>query len=229
MGASAATALDAANSAGHPRVRGAMGIRRLPGQDGPDRLRLRPTGGVCTTAAPRGPVRATNRLAVPPSGTVAWSARDGRCMQAGSLGGPFQAGRGRAGGGWSSQKNCHRRASWGPETFELLRRLVHQVRQSSGFPPPEGYAEWDDDAAYGVITAMVTREGAGQQFVTSCFALAAYDASLERLFLASIKNFLLDEAKKTPRGKLWRRIARLMGTDGVLPPDTRAPGAVGAE
>lgn len=49
----------------------------------------------------------------------------------------------------------------GPETFELLRRLVHQVRQSSGFPPPEGYAEWDDDAAYDVITAMVTRAGAG--------------------------------------------------------------------
>lgn len=39
---------------------------------------------------------------------------------------------------------------------------------------------------------MLTREGAGQQFVTSCFALAADDASLERLFLTSIKNFLID-------------------------------------
>ncbi|MFF4978272.1 hypothetical protein [Streptomyces sp. NPDC001083] len=101
----------------------------------------------------------------------------------------------------------------GPETFELLRRLVHQVRRSSGFPPPEGYEEWNDDAAYDVITAMLTREGTGQQFVTSCFALAADDASLERLFLTSIKNFLIDEAKKTPRGKLRRRIARLMGAD----------------
>ncbi|MDX3246493.1 hypothetical protein [Streptomyces sp. ME18-1-4] len=42
------------------------------------------------------------------------------------------------------------------------------------------------------------------------------DASLERLFLASIKNFLIDEAKKTPRGKLRRRIARLMGEDAVF-------------
>lgn len=99
----------------------------------------------------------------------------------------------------------------GPETFDLLRRLVHQVHRSSGFPPPEGYEEWNDDAAYEVITAMLTREGAGQQFVTSCFALAADDASLERLFLTSIKNFLIDEAKKTPRGKLRRRVARLMG------------------
>lgn len=109
----------------------------------------------------------------------------------------------------------------GPETFELLRCLVHQVRHSSGFPPPEGYAEWDDDAAYDVITAMLTREGAGQRFVTSCFALATDDASLERLFLTSIKNFLIDEAKKTPRGKLRRRIARLMGTDASF---RRMPG-----
>ncbi|MCC0574196.1 hypothetical protein [Streptomyces californicus] len=109
----------------------------------------------------------------------------------------------------------------GPETFELLRRLVHQVRQSSGFPPPEGYAEWNDDAAYDVITAMLTREGTGQHFVTNCFALAADDASLERLFLTSIKNFLIDEVKKTPRGKLRRRIARLMGTDASF---RRIPG-----
>ncbi|MCM8555458.1 hypothetical protein [Streptomyces sp. STCH 565 A] len=110
----------------------------------------------------------------------------------------------------------------GPQTFELLRQLVHQVRRSSGFPPPEGYAEWSDDAAYDVITAMLTREGAGQLFVTSCFAQAADEASLERLFLASIKNFLIDEAKKTPRGKLRRRIARLMGADDAF---RRVPGS----
>ncbi|MFF4764122.1 hypothetical protein [Streptomyces sp. NPDC001292] len=110
----------------------------------------------------------------------------------------------------------------GPETFELLQRLVHQVRRSSGFPPPEGYQEWSDDAAYDVITAMLTREGAGQRFVTSCFVQAADEASLERLFLASIKNFLIDEAKKTPRGKLRRRIARLMGADASF---RRAPGS----
>lgn len=68
---------------------------------------------------------------------------------------------------------------------------------------------------------MLIREGAGQQFVTSCFALAADDASLERLFLTSIKNFLIDEAKKTPRGKLRRRIARLMGADASF---RRMPG-----
>lgn len=103
----------------------------------------------------------------------------------------------------------------GPATFELLRRLVHQVRRGTGFPPPEGHTVWSDDAAYEVISAMLSQEGAGQRFVTVCFAKAADEASLERLFLTSIKNFLIDEAKKTPRGKLRRRIARLMGEDAA--------------
>ncbi|WP_234322272.1 hypothetical protein [Streptomyces sp. NRRL B-24720] len=103
----------------------------------------------------------------------------------------------------------------GPATFELLRRLVHQVRRGTGFPPPEGHTVWSDDAAYDVISAMLSQEGAGQRFVTVCFTQAADEASLERLFLTSIKNFLIDEAKKTPRGKLRRRIARLMGEDAA--------------
>jgi hypothetical protein len=111
----------------------------------------------------------------------------------------------------------------GPETFELLRRLVHQVRRSSGFPPPEGYAQWNDDAAYEVITAMLSREGAGQHFVTGCFVQAFDQVSLERLFLASIKNFLIDEAKTTPRGKLRRRIARLMGEDASFRQEPGSP------
>ncbi|MGW0846941.1 hypothetical protein ACWD26_43870 [Streptomyces sp. NPDC002787] len=77
---------------------------------------------------------------------------------------------------------------FGPATFDLLRRLVHQVRRASGFPPPEGHAVWSDDAAYDVITAMLSQEGAGQRFVTVCFAQAADEASLERLFLTSIKG-----------------------------------------
>ncbi|MFB7344786.1 hypothetical protein ACFCZ6_32560 [Streptomyces hydrogenans] len=104
---------------------------------------------------------------------------------------------------------------FGPATLELLRRLVHQVRHSTGFPPPEGHTVWSDEAAYDVVGAMLSQEGAGQRFVTVCFTQAADEASLERLFLASIKNFLIDEAKKTPRGKLRRRIARLMGEDAA--------------
>lgn len=111
----------------------------------------------------------------------------------------------------------------GPATFELLLRLVHQVRRASGFPPPEGHTAWSDDAAYDVIGAMLSQEGAGRRFVTICFVQAADEASLERLFLASVKNFLIDEAKKTPRGKLRRRIARLMNEDTAYRKSSGSP------
>lgn len=100
---------------------------------------------------------------------------------------------------------------WGPVSFELLRRLVHQVRRAYGFPPPKDHAQWSDDAAYEVVLAMVTDKG--PEFLTRCYTLAVDDASLERLLLTSIKHYLIDEAKKTPRGKLRRRIARLMAED----------------
>ncbi|MFB7170647.1 hypothetical protein ACFCYM_07445 [Streptomyces sp. NPDC056254] len=112
---------------------------------------------------------------------------------------------------------------FGPATFDLLRRLVHQVHRTYGFPPPEGHTSWSDDAAYDVISAMLSQEGAGQRFVTVCFTQAADEASLERLFLTSIRNFLIDEAKKTPRGKLRRRIARLMGEDTAYRKNNGSP------
>ncbi len=137
-------------------------------------------------------------------------------MQTGS---PVAAGAGAGVGdrGWlvtgGAFEELTRTGKLGPVSFDLLRRLVHQVRRSYGFPPPEGHVEWSDDAAYEVVLAMLTREGKGQKFVTSCFALATDDASLERVYLATIKHYFIDEAKKTPRGKLRRRIARLMSED----------------
>ncbi|MFE2118364.1 hypothetical protein ACFXAY_33885 [Streptomyces microflavus] len=110
---------------------------------------------------------------------------------------------------------------FGPATFELLRRLVLQVRRAYGFPPPEGYAQWSDEAAYEVVLAMVTAKG--QEFVTRCFTLTANQESLERVLLASIKYHLIDEAKKTPRGKLRRRIARLMDGDAAYRKSNGSP------
>lgn len=111
----------------------------------------------------------------------------------------------------------------GPVALDLLRRLVHQVRRSYGFPPPEDHTQWSDEAADEVVLAMLARKEEGREFVTRCFVLAADDASLERLFLTSIKYYLIDEAKKTPRGKLRRRIAGLMSRDTVYRKSRNSP------
>jgi len=93
---------------------------------------------------------------------------------------------------------------------DTLQRLVGQVARSSCFPPPEGYDRWDDNAALDVVTQLYED---GPSFVTMCWARAGNDGSLERLFLATIRNFLIDQAKGTGTGKLRRRLQRLVMKD----------------
>jgi hypothetical protein len=101
----------------------------------------------------------------------------------------------------------------GTESLELLRSLGRQVTRTRSFPPPPEFARWDDDAVDDLLARMLTREGAGSRFVTTCFLKAVDEESLERLFIAAIKNFLIDEAKGTERGKLRRRFARRLAED----------------
>ena len=83
-------------------------------------------------------------------------------------------------------------------------------------PPPDGHTRWDQDAVDEVLSDMLDR--AGQSVIVSCFIQATDPGSLERLFFASIRNFLIDEAKMTDRGKLRRRIASRMEKDPGFKP-----------
>lgn len=69
-----------------------------------------------------------------------------------------------------------------------------------------------------------TKEG-GRTFVVGCFVATTHDPSFERLVLAAIENHLIDEAKKTERGKLRRRLDTLLSADERF---VRAAGAGGA-
>ncbi|WP_047690514.1 hypothetical protein [Kocuria sp. ZOR0020] len=109
----------------------------------------------------------------------------------------------------------------GPKTLALLRRLGAQVTRSSSYPPPEGYDSWCDEAVDDLLADMFVKNPArGRVFVLACFVKATGQASLERLLLATIGNFLKDQAKSTERGKLRRRLDTILGEDGrfVRPP-----------
>ncbi|MDQ1295995.1 MAG: hypothetical protein QG608_3882 [Actinomycetota bacterium] len=99
----------------------------------------------------------------------------------------------------------------GPKTLALLCRLGAQVVATSSFPPPDRRHHWDAEAVDDLLTDMFDRSG--RSFLMDCFFKATNDASLERLFLASIRNHLIDQAKMTNRGKLRRRLEGLLTKD----------------
>lgn len=108
----------------------------------------------------------------------------------------------------------------------MLHRCAKQVAGRSSFPPPEGHQHWTDEACWDLLAEMFasTKDG-GQTFVVGCFVTATDDPSFERLVLAAIENHLVDEAKKTERGKLRRRLDTLLSADERF---GRAAGAGGA-
>jgi hypothetical protein len=95
----------------------------------------------------------------------------------------------------------------------LLRRLGRQCVKRRSFPPPEGYDTWSQDAVDDLLADMFAREGRGRRFVINCYVKATDGASLERLLLTAIENFLKDQAKATERGKLRRRLENMLDID----------------
>jgi hypothetical protein len=98
----------------------------------------------------------------------------------------------------------------GPLTVAVLLRLGGQVGRTSTFPPHDGYSSWSDDAVVDLIGAMFIEK---PQLVVGCMVKAHDDASLERLVLVAIRNWLKDQAKATEVGKLRSRLENVLGGD----------------
>lgn len=101
----------------------------------------------------------------------------------------------------------------GPATLALLQDLGAQVTRTESFPPPPGYKTWSNPAVEELVADMLSQPGEGAAFVVSCLAVADDQPSLERLLVKSVRNYLIDDAKKTERGKLRRRLEGLLGSD----------------
>lgn len=122
--------------------------------------------------------------------------------------GDDQAGAGMAVGAYEELAGSGR---LGDLSLELLRRVGRQVCRTRGFPPPEGYERWTDEAVDEFLHEMFAKKG--EKFVLDCFLKAVDDVSLEKLFYTSIRRFLIDQAKGTERGKLRRRFAGRLAAD----------------
>jgi hypothetical protein len=100
----------------------------------------------------------------------------------------------------------------GPETVDLLIRLVGQTGRTQSFPPPLGHGSWSDQAVLDYVGSILA-SARGSGMAVGCVVSATDDRSLERLLLTSIRRFMIDEAKATPIGKLRLRLRGLLGKD----------------
>lgn len=110
----------------------------------------------------------------------------------------------------------------GPETLALLRQLGNQVTRTSSFPPPREHTRWTPEAVDDLLAEMFSVGDRSKVFVITCYLQATDQPSLERLILKTIRNFLIDQAKATERGKLRRRLNNLLSKDirFVRPPSS---------
>jgi len=86
-----------------------------------------------------------------------------------------------------------------------IRRWIQaQAARTSTFPPPPDYGRWTDDAVDELLTEMIAKKG-GVAFLLEILASVDNQCSAERFLLATVQNFLKDQAKGTAHGKLRAR------------------------
>jgi hypothetical protein len=98
----------------------------------------------------------------------------------------------------------------------LLRRLAGQITRTRSFPPPAGYVRWHKDAVDELLVEMIERKGVA--FLLGALVSAIDQCSVERYLLATVENFLRDQAKATPHGKLRARLETVLGADSRFEP-----------
>lgn len=100
----------------------------------------------------------------------------------------------------------------GTATYELLLKLAKQVVRWNSFPPPDGSSKWGDDEVLSLVHDLLAHKK--KKFLLGILTGPTNQTSLENYIRKSVKNTLIDEAKKTERGKLRGRLGTLLPRDG---------------
>lgn len=113
----------------------------------------------------------------------------------------------------------------GPSSVALLIKLTGQIAARTSFPPPPQHSKWDHDAIIDFLGGMVDGKR-GIAFVTAAALKSRDQASFERQLIASVENWLKDQAKMTVVGRMRRRLVTLLSSD---PRFERASSFVGTD
>jgi hypothetical protein len=93
----------------------------------------------------------------------------------------------------------------GPEFLLLLRRTIRAVATSRNIPPPEDRSIWDDESVDRVVSEFVA-DGRTPRRLTDLATACQTEDGLRARLQGTVRNFLADLGRRTPIGKLVRRI-----------------------
>jgi DNA-directed RNA polymerase specialized sigma24 family protein len=116
----------------------------------------------------------------------------------------------------------------GPEFAVLLYRCVRVAGRAHNFPPPEGQAAWTAEAAIETGHEFL-RSANIQRRLVEIAVQADDDEQLARILTQAVVNFLREQARRTARGRLIRRIKEVLLTDRrfmIVPKGTPGAGNV---
>jgi hypothetical protein len=94
---------------------------------------------------------------------------------------------------------------------KTLRRLVWQKTDETSFPPGENYTTWSREAVDDFVIDLFKAKG--KDILLTLLEAATSKGHFERAVLLAVERHLIDQAKKTPTGKLRRRLVTLLGQD----------------
>jgi DNA-binding CsgD family transcriptional regulator len=116
----------------------------------------------------------------------------------------------------------------GPDFAVMLYRCVRVAGRAHNFPPPEGQPGWTAEAAIETGHEFL-RSANVQRRLVEIAMLADDDEQLARILTQAVVNSLREQARRTAKGRLIRRLKKVLGDDGrfaVVPPGTPGAGNV---
>lgn len=96
---------------------------------------------------------------------------------------------------------------------ELTLALVMRAgaRAVGRYPPPEGFGSWTREAVEVAVGSLFEKKP--HLLSKALVAGVADDEALEAFVLVALTRHLIDEAKSTEVGKMWRRFVTVLGED----------------
>lgn len=94
----------------------------------------------------------------------------------------------------------------------LLKRTIRAVAVARNFPAPEGRTRWDETSVSITTTDFLAHPNTPRR-LTDLVTHCRTDDALKRRLQATVQNFLADNGRRTPVGRLVLRINEVLNTD----------------